>query len=77
MDKATISQKNWSKSLIAGIGGITQAAMGISMLTNAFSSLGSVMDDGKVQFSEILGVVVSLGMGLGILVPVMQTLLGL
>ena len=77
MNKATISQKSWTKSLVAGIGGITQAAMGISMLTNAVSSLGSVMDDGKVQFSEIVGVVLSLGMGLGILVPIMRTLLGL
>ena len=51
---------------------VTSIAMGVSMVTSAFTSLYDMFAEGEVSFSGILGVITSLSMGLMALAPVME-----
>ena len=66
--KGAKGPKNFTASLVNIAGGITSATMGLSMLQNALSSAWEMFEKGETSVSGVLGVLMSLGMAIPMII---------
>ena len=62
--------KHWSDSLSSGLGTLSSAAMGISMLTSAFTNLGETIASGEGDWQSYISILSSVLMSSMMLLPV-------
>ena len=62
--KGQQTMQSWSTTTVQVAQGISSLAMGLSMGVSIFNNLSEAVKDGEMTFSDFLGIIMSLGMGI-------------